>query len=141
MECLKATDVRREFSSVVDMAVREKPVFISRTRDNLVLADIKLVLTLLQDCKLNANRYIEDDGSITLSLEEIDLIVNAPTEAEAFDLLTHDIYEYAHDYYDNYTKWSTSPNRRVHLPFVMKVLAEDDMKAIGAMISCRDGVN
>ena len=141
MESMNATDVRKDFSAVVDMAVREKPVFIKRTRDNLILSDRRLMLMLLRDYMLTARRYIEDDGSITLSLEEIDLVVNAGTDEAAKDALVSDLREYADDYYENYAAWSVAPNRKDHLPYVIKVLATEDKTLIGAMIVCHDGAN
>ena len=35
-----ASDVRKEWSRTIDTALRERPVFIQRTRDNLVLLDL-----------------------------------------------------------------------------------------------------
>ena len=35
-----ASEVRKEWSSTIDTALREHPVFIQRTRDNLILLDI-----------------------------------------------------------------------------------------------------
>jgi len=141
MISMNATDVRKDFSAVVDKAVREKPVFIRRTRDNLMLASLDFLEALVENCDFTAERFFEADGSVTLSLDQIDLGVSAPTEPEAVAALANDLMEYAMDYYEHFATWSTSPNRKGHLPYVLKVLITGDQKKIGEMISCRDGAN
>ena len=74
MLTLNATDVRKEWSLVIDNVVREKPQFIRRTRDYMMLADIDFLKILLEPYIFNATILTEDDGSITLELDEIDLV-------------------------------------------------------------------
>jgi len=141
MISMNATDVRKAFSTVIDTAAREKPVFIRRTRDNLMLADLGFVEALISNCVLTAERYREDDGSVTLTLDQIDVAVNAPSEPEALVALSSDLQAYALEYYEHYPIWSISPNRKEHLPYVVKVLIAGDLKRIGDMIACRDGAS
>ncbi len=58
-----------------------------------------------------AKEFEKADGSITLSLNEIDLVENAGSEQEARTLLAKSILEYANEYYENYEQYSHSPNR------------------------------
>ncbi|MCL2811918.1 MAG: hypothetical protein FWD25_08545 [Clostridia bacterium] len=141
MVSMNATAVRNTFSSVIDTVVRERPVFIQRTRDHLMLANLNLIETLTSNCAFTAERYQEGDGSITLTLDQIDIAVNAPSEPEAIMALAGDLHEYALDYYEHYPVWSISPNRKGHLPFIVKVLITDDLKKIGDMITCRAGAS
>jgi len=141
MIAVNATDVRKTFSLFIDRAVREKPVFIRRTRDTLILAKLDFLNALVDNCVFTAERFVESDGSITLSLDQIDVIANAPTEAEAVAELAGDMREYAMDYYDHYSEWSVAPNRKDHLPYVIKLLIANDLLSIGRMISCRDGAS
>lgn len=141
MLAMNATDARREFSMVVDRAVREKPQFIKRTRDQLILSDVRFIDELLRMYEFTADRYIEDDGSITLSLNEIDLVENAPTEAECLKHLAESILDYAKDYHDKYSFWSMAPNRKAHIPYVYKALILGNAERVGASIKCRDGQN
>lgn len=39
--------------------------------------------------------YTEDDGSITLSMDDMDLAVNAPSKEESIKTLCRDMVEYA----------------------------------------------
>lgn len=141
MITLNATDVRNDWSSVVDTVVREKPQFIKRTRDCMFLSNIKLMETLLTAYTFTAEKFIEDDGSITLSLDQIDLVENAETEAEAILLLAQAIIDYSEDYYNNYNLYSVAPNRKSHIPYVFKSLILDDVHKIGELIQCHNGKN
>ena len=98
-----------------------------------VLADV------LETYKFTADRYIEDNGSVTLCLNEIDLAVNAGSEEEAIEKMSADILEYAGDYYNFFDRWYASDNRRGHLPYVIKAIMLNDTEKIGGIITCRPG--
>ncbi len=141
MLALNATDVRKEFSRTIDNTIREKPQFIRRTRDYLFLADIKFLDDLLSAYNFSANKFVEDDGSITLSLNEIDLVENAETEELARKKLAQSIVEYAEDFYNEFNFWSVAPNRKKHIPLVFKALIIDSADKIGELIQCQNGEN
>lgn len=88
-----------------------------------------------------AIKYIEDDGTITLSLNEIDLIENGENECEARLKMGMAILEYAMDYYNEYETYSHSPNRKKHIPYIFKALIIDSPEKIGDMLQCQDGKN
>lgn len=136
---MNATDVRKEWSSVVDSVVRDKPTFIKRTRDKMWLSNLDTMKDILEAYRFTAERFIEDDGSVTLSLNEIDLVENAPSEDEARILLAQDIMEYAVEYYENYLFYNKAPNRKKHVPYIFKALIIDNVNKIGEGILCRDG--
>lgn len=139
MMTMNATDVRKEWSSVVDGVVRERPVLVKRTRDKIFLSDVQTMTEILNAYQFTAERFVEEDHSITLSLNEIDLIENAATEAEAKLLLAQSIAEYAAEYYEHYAMYSKAPNRRAHIPYVFKALLTEDIHLLGACILCQDG--
>jgi hypothetical protein len=141
MLTVNATDVRRDWSLVIDDVVRKRPKFIKRTRDYMILSDLNLFENILVVYKFTAQSFIEDDGSITLSLNEIDLIENASTETEAKLALAQAILQYAQDYYNEFQLWSTAPNRKNHIPYVLKALIIDDAHKIGDSIQCQRGKN
>ena len=84
---------------------------------------------------------MEDDASITLSLNEMDLIENAATETEARLLLAQSIAEYAAEYYEHYAVYSKAPNSKAHIPYVFKALLTEDINLLGESILCHDGKN
>ena len=141
MFAINATDVRREWSTIMDDVVRNKPRFIKRTRDYMMLADIRLLKDILSAYHFTADKFMEDDGSITLSLNEIDLIENGKTEKEAKSLLAQSIYDYAENFYSEYDLYSSAPNRKAHIPYVLKALIADNINEIGDSIQCRHGKN
>jgi hypothetical protein len=96
---------------------------------------------ILEAYTFTADRYVEDDGSITLSLNEIDLVENGSDECDARTKLADAILEYANEYYDSYELYSHSPNRRPHIPYIFKALIVGDAQKIGDMIQCHDGEN
>lgn len=141
MFIINATDVRKEWSAVADSVIRDKPAFIKRTRDKMALMNLPMLESLLAPYTFTADMYTEEDGSVTLSLNEIDLVENGRTEKEARHALVSAILEYAEDYYKDFSVWSAAPNRKPHIPYVLKVLILDDIDKIGDLIQCRAGKN
>jgi len=137
---MSSTQVRNDWSSVVDSVIREKPAFIKRTRDRMLLSDINIIECLLERYTFNAELISEDNGSITISLDEIDLIENGDNEQEAILKMAFAILDYAIDYYQEFSLWYSALNRKHHLPYVLKALILNDINRIGDLITCRHGV-
>lgn len=136
---MSATDVRKEWSAIVDSTVRIKPQFFKRTRDFCFLSDFSFMEELLEGYSFSATQMTEKDGSVTLSLNELDLVENGKDETEARMKLASSILEYAEDYYNDFSYWGTAPNRRAHIPYVFKALFIRDVQRIGESIQCQAG--
>lgn len=136
MYAINATDVRRYWSAVMENAIREKPQFIKRTRDFLVLTDVKLMENLLSAYHFTAEKFTNQDGSVTLSLNDLELVGSAPTEAEARMILGKSILDYSEDFYNEYVLRSAAPNKKGQVPYVLKALIIDDAGKIGDSIEC-----
>jgi hypothetical protein len=136
---ISATDARKDWSQVFDNVVREKPQFIRRTRDNVLMANLEFFKDILEVYTFTAKEFIEDDNSITLSLNEIDLVENGATESDAKLKLAADILEYAEDFYNDFNYWNAAPNRKKHIPYVLKALILQDVNKIGDLIQCQSG--
>ena len=137
----QATNVRKEWSSVCDSVIHEKPKFIKRTRDKMWFSNLETIYDILQVYQFTASKYIEDDGFVTLSLNEIDLVENGKDEYEARINMGKAILEYALDYYNEYEMYSRSPNRKKHIPYIFKAVIIDSPEKIGDMLQCQDGEN
>lgn len=137
----QATNVRKQQSSVCDSVIHDKPKFIKRTRDKMWFSNLDTIYEILQAYQFSAVKYIEDDQSITLSLNEIDLVENGRDEQEARSNLGKAIPEYSLDYYNEYEFYSHSPNRKGHIPYIFKALIIDDPDKTGDMAQCRDRKN
>ena len=139
MDYMNATEVRKEWSTVVDATVREKPQFFKRTRDLVFLSDFHFMEELLEGYSYSAVLMKEDDGSVTLALNEIDLVENGKDEYDARLKLASAILEYAEDYYSDFSYWGSAPNRKSHIPYVFKALFIGDIQKIGESIRCQVG--
>ena len=138
MIALNSTQVRNDWSTVVDIAIREKPQFIKRTRDQMILADINLFSEILSVYTFNANVFYEENGTVTMSLNELDLVENGKNEKDTLNKMAASILEYAEDYYSDFQYWSRG-NRSSHKPYVLKALILNDINMIGESIVCHRG--
>lgn len=137
----QATAIRKEWSLACDSVIHDKPKFIKRTRDRMWFSNLDTIMEILEAYQFTAQKYVEDDGSITLSLNEIDLVENGKDEKDARLKLSRSILEYSLDYYNDYATYSHSPNRKKHIPYIFKSLIIDNPEKLGDMIQCRDGTN
>ena len=135
----QATTVRKEWSAVCDSVIHEKPKFIKRTRDKMWFSNLETISEILEAYYFTATRYIEGDNSVTLSLNEIDLVENGKDEQEARLNMGKAILEYALDYYNEYEMYSHSSNRKKHIPYIFKALIIDSPEKIGDILQCQDG--
>ena len=141
MNTISATDARKEWSSVIDSVVREKPQMITRTRDTMWMSSLDTIKDILIGYTFTAEKFIEPDFSVTISLNEIDLVEHAQTEEEARLRMAKAIIAYAEDFYKDYAYWSKAENRKSHIPYVFKALLIGDEVKLGEEIECRDGKN
>lgn len=137
----KATTVRKEWSAVCDSVIHNKPKFIKRTRDKMWLSNLETMSEILEAYQFTAKKFIEEDNSVTLSLNEMDLVENGKDEQEARLNLANAILEYSMEYYNEYEMYSHSPNRKKHIPYIFKALIIDNSEKIGEIIQCQDGKN
>lgn len=137
----QAINVRKEWSSVCDSVIHQKPKLIKRTRDKMWFSNLETILEILEAYSFTAIKYIEEDGSVTLSLNEIDLVENGADEKAARFKLAKSILEYSFDYYNEYEIYSHSPNRKKHIPYIFKALIIDSPEKLGDMLQCQDGKN
>ena len=138
MVAINSTQVRNDWSTVVDATIREKPQFIKRTRDRMILADINLIAELLSAYTFSANVFLEENGTVTMSLNEMDLVENGQNEQDALQKIASAILEYAEEYYSDFLYWSRG-DRAAHKPYVLKALILGDIDKIGGLVECRRG--
>jgi len=141
MISMKATDVRKEWSKVIDTAIREKPLFFKRTRDQIMIANVEHMRYVLKDYVFTAKKFTEEDGSITLSLNELDIVANGTTKESALNELAKNIKEYAEEFYQEFSYWSKAPNRKNHVPYILKVLLYKNIEELISDIQCQPGKN
>ena len=135
-----ASEVRKEWSSTIDTVIRERPVFIQRTRDNLVMLDLATLRLAFSHVTFDVSIFKEEDGSVTCTEDHLDLGENAGTKEACILQLVHAMRDYANDFYKEFSLWSKAPNRREHIPFVLKILASTDEEILEDM-KCHAGKN
>lgn len=99
--------------------------------------NLELIKGLLKLYKFTAKEYIEEDNSVTLSLDSIDLVVNAQTKDKAKLELSKSIKEYSEDFYKDFEFWRPALNRKEHIPFVLKAIIAENIDEITESIECR----
>ena len=140
MDIINSTDIRKNWSVTLDSVVHDKPAYIKRTHDYIALIDISTLNKILGGYKFYTDVFNEDDGSITLSMRDMDIIINDADRDSAIRRLASYIKEYAEEFYSEYNLWSNAPNRKSHIPYVFKALTLDE-DAIIEEIICQDGKN
>ncbi len=118
------TEARKDFSGLYNLVFNAlTPVVIRRKQNEKVLViRPDLEQEILTRYSLKPEVIPEDDGSITLALDDLELAVNAPTKDEAIRELVADLKLYARDFMERSQLFLNSPNRRQHLPYLLRVL-------------------
>jgi hypothetical protein len=141
MLAINSTDMRKDFGRYIDEIVRTKPVFVKRSRDYFMGISMEMAKELVKDVVFTVNKYIEEDNSITLSLNGFDLVVNEKNESMAISSLIEDLREYALEYYEDIEFWATDINRRNQMRYILKVLLNDNNEDVKESFVCQTGEN
>ena len=137
-----STDIRKNFSMAIDKAVHDRPQFIQRTRDHAVLLGEDFLNAVLANIKFTCNIQHEEDKTIILTNNQIsDIIASGKTLDEAKSDMAAQLYDYALEYYTEFGLYSRTPNRKDHVPYVIKLLMTNDLTEIEGMLVCRNGKN
>ena len=131
---ISATDVRTNWSQFNDDIVREGPRFVQRNRDEWAALSSEHLQAAFDHLPISAIIYYEEDGTITMSLKEIDIVENADSIEDVIDLIADSLIDYAQEYMDSFSKYYNSANRKAHLPFILKVIAQPDYETVKSLI-------
>lgn len=132
---LKATDVRQNWGGFIDGVVRRGPEFVKRNRDCIAALSMDHLKAVLNPYVFHLECAKEADGSVSGSLREIDVVANAPTEADLRLALAAELVEYAEEYIGEYATYARAPNRKQHFPFVLRVLIQPDEASVARLIN------
>ena len=133
---LQFTEARNQFSTLYDSVFNSfNPTIINRKQtEQVALLRVDLLKMVLEDYKLSPEVIKEDDDSITLALDSLELYSNNSTlDLAAIDLID-DLKLYAKDYMDRSQLFLQSPNRKSHFPYVLKVLLCDNDEEIRTLL-------
>ncbi|RJQ32067.1 MAG: exoribonuclease R [Peptococcaceae bacterium] len=125
------TSARKSFTELFDNVWhRSLPAVIKRHQaEEVLLLRRDMQQDILQAYKLTPEVLPEENGSVTLALNELDLAVNASTFEEAVNELIRDMKIYAEDYRERPQLFLNAPNRKGHFPYLLRVwLCNDDQE-------------
>ena len=133
---LQFTEARNQFSTLYDSVFNSfNPTIVRRKQtEQVALIRVDLLKMVLVDYKLNPEIIKEDDGSITLALDSLEIYANNSTLDIAANDLIEDLKVYAQDYMDRSQLFLQAPNRKSHFPYVLKVLLCENDKEILALL-------
>ncbi|MDI6709897.1 MAG: exoribonuclease R [Bacillota bacterium] len=130
------SSARKSFTELFDgVWHRFLPALIRRRQaEEVLLVRRDLQQDILKAYTLKPEVLREEDGSITMALDVLDIAVNASTLEEAVDRLVEEVKIYAEDYFNRSQLYLNAPNRRGHFPFVLRVWLCDDDEQIRSLL-------
>lgn len=134
----KFTDARRDFTALYNRVyTNAMPAIVKRhSNEEIVLLKKDLQELILQPFNFKPQFIEEDDGSLTIALDELDLVVNGDDRETAIVDLINEVKLYAEEYQQRIQVFLNAPNRRVHLPYLMRIWlchSDNDIRALLGM--------
>lgn len=123
---IKSSDARKNWSEVINTAVRNSPVIIRRNKDVLSLMSVEHLKLLLEKYTLTLKIMKEDDNSFTGVVEELDIMENASDVDLLREKIFKELLEYSREYMDEFQMHYHSTNRASHFPYVQKILVNEN---------------
>lgn len=133
---LQFTEARNQFSTLYDSVFNSfNPAIVKRKQtEQVAMLRVDLLKMVLEDYKLNPEVLQEDDGSITLALDSLDIYANNSTLDLAIKDLIEDLKIYAQDYLDRSQLFFHAPNRKPHFPYILRILLCDNDEEIRTIL-------
>jgi antitoxin YefM len=138
---LKFTEARREFTSVIDRVQSLMPIVIQprkQSEENTFLFKETLVLEMLSMFKFDIKLIDEKPDAYSYWSTNLGIYGYGETKDQAYDSLVDDLIIYSKQYIDNPARYFNSPNRRAHLPYVLKVMVCNNAEEVKQMLQ-QDG--
>lgn len=133
---LQFTEARNQFSNLYDSVYNSfNPAIVKRKNtEQVALLRLDMLKMLLKDYKFVPEIIQEDDGSITLALDVLEIYANNDTLELAMKDLIEDLKLYAQDFLTRSQLFLHAPNRAHHFPYVLKIMLCDNDEEIQAML-------
>lgn len=129
-----AGDVSHDFDGFVDGVLRRGPSFVQHGEGEFAVLTLEQLDLLLTPYRLTLEDGQEANGSFSGGLAEIDLVSNATNVPALKRALAQELRDYAQEYLDNFDLYFRAPNRRGHLPYVLRALLQHDAQGVAALI-------
>ena len=129
---LQFTEARNQFSTLYDSVFNKfNPAIIKRKNsEQIALLRVDLLKMLLLEFTLKPEVIYEEDGSVTLAIDILELYANNSNIDLATTDLIEDLKIYSQDYMQRSQLFLNAPNRRSHFPYILRVLLCDNDQEI-----------
>ena len=133
---LQFTDARKSLTSAYNTVFgRGRPVVVARKRnEKVIMLREDLQKLALSPFSLKPEIIEEDDGSVTLAIDHLELVVNGRSLDDAVLELVNELKLYAQDYFERSELFLNSPNRRAHFPYLLRVALCDSDEEIKGLL-------
>lgn len=131
------TEARRSLTGVIDRVQNLIPVVIQprkQSEEPTFLFKKTVVQQLLSEYKYKVRLVDEEKGSYAYWLDTLDLYGYGETKEEALNSLVEDLVIYSQQYLQHPERYVSSPNRKDHLPYVLKVMCCADAAEVKRMV-------
>ncbi|MDA8227988.1 MAG: exoribonuclease R [Desulfitobacterium hafniense] len=134
---LQFTEARNQFSTLYDSVFNTfSPAIVKRKQtEQVAMLRVDLLKMVLAEFTLKPEIITEEDGSITLALDSLELYSNNNTLDLATNDLIEDLKNYAQDYMQRSQLFLNAPNRRSHFPYILRVLLCNNDSEIHELLS------
>jgi antitoxin YefM len=121
---IQFTEARNQLSTIYDTVFNAfNPAIIKRKQsEEIALIRVDLLKTLLAKFTFQPEVIPEEDGSVTLALDQLELYANNATLETAVQDLIQDLKIYAEDYIERPQLFLQAPNRKGHFPYILRIL-------------------
>ncbi|KLU60147.1 hypothetical protein CEB3_c35780 [Peptococcaceae bacterium CEB3] len=133
---IQFTEARNQFSSLYDSVFDAfNPTIVKRKRtEEIALLRVDLLKAVLSRFTLNVEVLSEEDGSFTLALDQLELYANSDSLEHTVSDFIQDVKIYAQDYMARPQLFLQSPNRKMHFPYILRILlCENDEEIRGLL--------
>lgn len=138
------TNARSHLTELIDRVQRQAPAVIKprkKSEEPTVVLSRSLVHMLLEEnpgvVRITPQFVEEPDGSITVSLDPMDIAVNAHTRHAAIHAACQEAIDYAKEYLSpqNAALYMRSPNRKDHLSIVIRTALSDSIDEVAEILN------
>ena len=135
---IQFTEARNQFSALYDTVFNTySPTIIKRKQtEEVALLRVDLLKMVLAKSTMTPEVLHEENGSVTLALDQLELYSNNDSLETATLELIQDLKIYAQDYLQRPQLFLQAPNRKSHFPYVLRILlCENDEEIRGLLES------
>jgi len=131
------TEARKSFTGVIDRVQHLFPVIIQprkQSEEPTFLFKQAIVDQLLSEYKFKYSLVDEEENNYAYWLDTLDLFGYGETKEAAFNSLVDDLLIYCQQYTQNPERYFSAPNRKHHLPYVLKVMCCNNPEEVKHML-------